>query len=65
MSSSRKRPHEATKPATPTNGLHHEMEDIEIHSNGSNNGTDNGHSNGDNFSDRYSLKYTSNRPVSK
>lgn len=64
--SSRKRPHDATKPDTPTNGLNLSLQDIDLQ-NGSNSSMEdsNGHnkSNGDN--DQYSIKYVSNKPVSK
>ena len=66
--SSRKRPHNSAKPATPTNGLNSSLEDIDLQ-NGSNSSMDdsNGHSktNGDsNTMEQSSIKYASNRPVS-
>lgn len=63
---SRKRPHNATKPSTPTNGLNSSLQDIDIH-NGSNSSLDDGHyNNGDSntMSDQYNIKYVTNRPVS-
>ena len=68
--SSRKRPHEATKPATPTNGIDPSLQEINIH-NGSNGSS---HSNGDSAShltaatttsDQYAVKLSTNRPVRK
>lgn len=63
---SRKRPHDSTKPETPTNGLNSSLQDIDIH-NGSNSSFDDGHhTNGDSSttSDQYSIKHAPNRPVS-
>lgn len=62
---SRKRPHESTKPETPTNGLNSSLEEIDIH-NGSNSSLDD-HSNGYSTPTlaRCPIKYaSSNRPVS-
>lgn len=59
---SRKRPHESTKPVTPTNGLNSSLEEINLQ-NGSNSSLE--HNNGDsNTMDQYAIKYLTNRPVS-
>lgn len=64
---SRKRPHDSTKPETPTNGLNSSLEDINI-ANGSNSSSNDAHhNNGDSstMADQYTIKYTaSNKPVS-
>lgn len=63
---SRKRPHDATKPETPTNGLNSSLQDIDLH-NGSNSSLDDvRHNNGDSntMSDQYAIKNVTNRPVS-
>lgn len=60
---SRKRPHDSTKPDTPTNGLNSSLEEINIQ-NGSNSSFDD-HSNGYTPMSRYAVKNASpSRPVS-